>query len=393
MRRLLSKVLLTSQRSPLKGSSKDEVVLKKEDDLLFKTFIKKIPAAVAVFDTEMRYIIMSDKFVEETNTPTKNITGKKLYDTVPDVPKKWRKGHQRSLKGEYVSCEEDVFKRKDGRTEWWRWEHLPWYRSEGEIGGIILFVEEITERKMMEKKMEEMIKTLNHSNKELEVFAHICAHDLTEPLRTIGSYCQIIEQDFKENISSTAKSHLKSITKSVKQMSELVNGILTYSQVDTPSLKRGMCSTQEIVNSVKMILEKRIKDKKTMIHAESLPSVYGDRVLLARVFQNLISNALKFNENEEPIIHITAREKKRFWVFTVADNGIGIDSKHHKVIFNLFKRLHSRSKYAGTGIGLSFCEKIIEAHGGEISVKSSLNKGSQFSFTLPKDAPSKTDSL
>ncbi|MBI2706993.1 MAG: PAS domain-containing protein [Proteobacteria bacterium] len=379
-----SKVLLTSQNFHLRASHTKEFILKKDEEILFKNFIKKIPAAIAIFDVEMRYIIMSDQFVGETNTPTQDVIGKKLYDVVPDIPKKWRIAHQKGLTGEHLSCDEDSFKRANGNLEWWRWELLPWYKAEGEIGGIILFVEEITKRKIMEKKMKEMIKTLNRSNEELERFAHICAHDLNEPLRTIGNYCQIIEKDFKEGLSVTAKSYFKSITKSVKQMSDLVNGILAYSQFGSPSLKMGFCSTQEIVNSIKMILEKKIKDKKAVIFSDPLPMVYGDRVLLTRVFQNLISNSLKFNENNKPIIHIKVKEKKRFWLFSVEDNGIGIDLKHHKVIFDLFKRLHTNSHYEGTGIGLSFCKKIIEAHGGEICVKSSLHEGSQFSFTLPK---------
>jgi len=195
----------------------------------------------------------------------------------------------------------------------------------------------------------------------------------------------MIEKDFKEGLSTTAKSYFTSITKSVKQMSDLVNGILTYSQVGSPTLNRGLCSTQEIVNSIKMILQKKIKDKKAIIHSDPLPMVYGDRVLLTRVFQNLISNALKFNESDKPVVYIKVKEKKRFWLFVVEDNGIGIDSKHHKIIFDLFKRLHVNSQYDGTGIGLSFCKKIIEAHGGEIFVKSSLNEGAQFSFTLLKE--------
>lgn len=386
---LFSKILSTSQDIHLATFHTKEVIIKKDEEILFKNFIQKIPAAIAIFDTEMRYIIMSDQFVGGTNTPTQDVMGKKLYDLVPDMPKKWREAHRKGLAGEHIFCEEDTFKRADGSLEWWRWELLPWYKAEGEIGGIILFVEEITKRKMMEKKMKEMIKTLNKSNEELERFAHICAHDLNEPLRTIGNYCQIIEKDFQEGLPSTAKNYFKSITKSVKQMSDLVNGVLTYSQVGSPTLKVSLCSLQEIVTSVQMILGKKIKDKKALIHSDVLPMVYGDKVLLTRVFQNLISNALKFNENAKPVVHIKVKEKKKVWLFSIEDNGIGIDVKHQKTIFHLFKRLHTNSQYEGTGLGLSFCKKIIEAHGGKIFVKSSLTGGSQFSFTLPKKIVSK----
>lgn len=380
----LSKILLTSKNCHTPPLPEEDVVIKKEEKILFETFIKKMPAAISIFDTEMRYILMSDQFAAIAQASAQDLIGKRHYDVVPDIPQKWRDIHQKGLAGEHLVREGDAFKRADGSLEWWRWEVLPWYKSEKEIGGIILFVEEITKRKLMEKKMEEMIQTLNRSNEDLERFAHICAHDLNEPLRTIGNYCHIIEKDFKENLPSSAKQHLQSITSSVKQMGDLINGILAYSQMGAQSLKKEVCSAQEIVTSVTMILEERIRYKNALIRYDSLPSVYADKVLLTQVFQNLISNSLKFNESDIPTIRIFSTENKKCITFTVEDNGIGIDCKHYKIIFDLFKRLHTRAHYEGTGIGLSFCKKIIEAHGGKISVKSSLNKGSQFSFTLPK---------
>lgn len=379
----LSDILLFPQNIQIDQSPEEDLIIKEEEEALFKNFIRKIPAAVAIFDKDMRYIIASDRYFKETNAPTRDVIGKSHYEVVPDIPQKWRKGHKRALKGEHIKCEEDSFRRTDGTIEWLRWEHLPWYKSNGEIGGIMMFVEHFTKRKLMEKKMEEMIKRLNHSNEELEKFAHICAHDLNEPLRTIGSYCQILEQDLGENLSVKTKEYFKCIIKSVKQMSDLVNGILAYAQFGSHALNQGICSTQQIVKSVTMVLEKKIKDKKAQIHFEGLPDVYGDRVLLTRVFLNLISNALKFNENTSVEVWISVKEKKGFWRFDIEDNGIGIEPKHFKVIFDLFKRLHKTGKYEGTGMGLSLCKKIIEAHGGKISVKSQVGLGSRFSFTLP----------
>lgn len=380
----LSEILLFPQNASIEQSPKEEFIIKEEEEALFKSFIKKIPAAVAIFDKNMNYIIASDRYFKETNSPTRDVIGKSHYEVVPDIPPKWRKGHKRALRGEHIKCEEDSFKRKDGTVEWLRWEHLPWYKSNGEIGGIMMFVEHFTKHKLMEKEMKEMIKRLNHSNEELEKFAHICAHDLNEPLRTIGSYCQILEKDLGDKLSAKTKEYFKCIIKSVKQMSDLVNGILAYSQFGSPTLNLSVCSTQQIVKSVLMILEKKIKDSKAQIHFEGLPDVYGDRVLLTRVFLNLISNSLKFNENSAPEVWISAKEKKGFWCFDIEDNGIGVEPRYFKVIFDLFKRLHKGSQYEGTGMGLSLCKRIIEVHGGKISVKSQVGMGSRFSFTLPK---------
>jgi PAS domain S-box-containing protein len=376
----LPKIFLAAPHSCV---SQSDFLIKEGDQNFFKAFIKQLPASIVIFDTEMRYIITSDTFRRVANLPTGDLTGMRHYDMVPDLPQKWKDIHQRGLNGEHLASEEDSYKRADGSMEWWRWEVLPWYKDKGVVGGIILFIEDITERKVMERQMRTMIKTLNQSNEDLEKFAHICAHDLNEPLRTIGNYCHIIQKDFSDKLPEVGKEHLGRITKSVKQMSKLINGILTYSQVGKESLKRERCSTQEIVNAIQWMLEERIKAKNATIYAEGLPETYADKVLLTCVFQNLISNSLKFNHNN-PTIHIKAKETKNGWTFYVEDNGIGIAPTHFKVIFDLFKRLHSQTAYKGTGIGLAFCKKIIETHGGKISIKSALGKGTCFSFTLPK---------
>ena len=379
----LSKAFLTPPGSGPALATCLNCVIREEDQVPFKAFVKQLPTSIGIFDTEMRYVVVSDTLRRAANLPKHDLTGICHYDILPDLPQKWKDIHQKGLKGERLACEEDSYRRADGSIEWWRWEVLPWYKSEGVIGGIILFVEEITERKVMEKQMKRMIKTLNQSNEDLEKFAHVCAHDLNEPLRTIGNYCHIIQKDFADKLPEAGKEHLGRITKSVKQMSELINGILTYSQVGEGNLKKEKCSIQEVVSAIQWMLEKRIKDKNAIICAEGLPEVYADRVLLTCVFQNLISNSLKFN-HKNPTIHIKAKETKNSWMFSVEDNGIGIDPSHFKIIFDLFKRLHSRTAYEGTGIGLAFCKKIIQAHGGKIFVKSALDKGSCFSFTIPK---------
>ncbi len=372
------------QASPSENFQSEALVFNHTNEILFKTFIKKMPAATAIFDKNLNYIIASERWTRETKLNIKDIIGKNIYEVAPDIPSKWRKFHQRALKGEHLKSDEDLFKRHDGSLEWWRWETLPWYTPEGMIGGIILFIENITKRKAMEMKMKEMITALNRSNAELERFAHICAHDLNEPLRTIASYSRIIGDEFKNQINPEAQKYLENIFKSIKHMNTLVNGILAYSQFETSGLNKTFFSLQYIISSVKMILEKTIHDKNAFIYSDNTPEIYGDMMLIARVFQNLISNALKFNESDMPIIYITAKEKTTEWIFTIEDNGIGIDQKYHHKIFELFERLHHASKYEGTGLGLSISKKIIEAHGGRMWVKSSLNNGSQFFFSLPK---------
>lgn len=379
-----SKALPKTQKPLIEELLTESLIFNKGEENLLKTFIKNLPAAVAMFDEKLNYIIASQRWIEETNSKEKCLIGKNHYDVVPDIPLRWRKIHDRCLKGKHLKHEEDKFIRQDGSTEWLRWEVLPWYKSEKVIGGLIMFVEHITKRKRLEQNMVKMIRALNKSNSELERFAHICAHDLNEPLRTIANYSRIIEDEFKDKLGCQAKKYLENISKSIKHMSTLVNGILAYSQFERSGLNKSYFSLQHIITSIKMILEKKINDKNAFIYSDNMPLIYGDRILIARVFQNLISNALKFNESDIPIIYITAKEKKSSFVFSVEDNGIGIDPKYHHKIFDLFERLHHTSKYEGTGVGLSISKKIIEAHGGKIWLKSSLTNGSQFLFSLPK---------
>lgn len=332
----------------------------------------------------MNYLITSNRWPLEIYCDTNNIIGKNHYEIVPDVPLKWKKIHQRALNGECLSAEEDLFKRQNGRTEWWRWKAFPWYISKKEIGGIILFVEQITERKLTELKMKETITALNRSNADLERFAHICAHDLNEPFRTIANYGQLLKEGFMDQLDPKAKEYMEHILKSIKHVEGLIDGILAYSQLDATGLNKSIFSLNSIIKSLQIVLQRNIKEKNAFIYSDKLPNVYGDKPLISCVFQNIINNAIKFNKSDIPIVFINYKEIRNFFLFCIEDNGIGIDPAYQKQIFELFRRLHHTSEYEGTGMGLSVSKKIIEAHGGRIWLKSILNEGSQFFFTLPK---------
>lgn len=367
-------------------SHADECLIIKSDEMaMFKNFIKKTPARIAVFDRNMCYLVTSESFLEDSLSSSKDVLGKCHYDVVPDIPQRWRKIHARALKGEsFTHTESELFERAGGRLEWLKWDIRPWYQSENVIGGIILFIDFFTEQKSMHIKMQHMIRSLNRSNEDLERFAHICAHDLNEPLRTISSYCHLLEEDFDGTLSQGTRFYLDNVKRSVKQMGDLVNGLLTYSQFESSKLDIQKCSMNQILNTVMLVLERKINDKKATILYESLPDAFGDRTLLTCVLQNLIGNALTFNVSHEPSIHVTAKEGRKYTRYYIEDNGIGVDKKHYKTIFELFKRLHTTQTYQGAGIGLSLCKKIIEAHGGKIGVRSLPHKGSQFLFSLPK---------
>ena len=240
------------------------------------------------------------------------------------------------------------------------------------------------ERNSYEQALISKNKELERQNKELEQFTYIASHDLQEPLRTLTSINQLLQEEFKGKLDERADTYLRFINESAKRMQMLVKGLLDYSKIGKlGDLSEVDCN--ELLKEVLSDISFSIKENKANITVENLPTLKGYRTEMRQLFQNLIMNALKFIEKgTTPEITISAKELKTEWQFSIKDNGIGIDEKDQNKIFVIFKRLHNRSEYEGTGIGLSNCKKIVELHNGNIYVESVLGKGSTFIFSIAK---------
>ena len=251
---------------------------------------------------------------------------------------------------------------------------------------ILSVVHDITEKKKAEKELKETIQNLERSNKELEQFAYVSSHDLQEPLRTIASFTQLLERRYKGKFDSDADEFMDFIVDAAIRMKEQIEGLLEYSRVETKGGEFKQVNTNEILRQTINRLNTFIKESDAEITYDELPVVVGDAEQLQRVFQNLISNAIKFRKCEEPLkIHISAykSEDNNEYVFSIADNGIGIEEQYMERIFTIFQRLHTRDVYKGTGIGLSIVKRVIKRHGGHIWVESEFGVSSTFYFTLP----------
>ncbi len=224
---------------------------------------------------------------------------------------------------------------------------------------------------------------LQRSNQELQQFAHVVSHDLQEPLRMVSTYVQLLAERYRGQLDTNADEFIDYAVEGVARMHQLILDLLEYSRVQTRAKAFTAASCEEILARVLSNLRTMITDKAAMVTYDRLPTVTGDASQLNQIFQNLLSNALKFHGQEPPQIHIAAERKNDEWVFSVRDNGIGVDSKHAERIFVIFQRLHTHREYPGTGIGLAICKRIIEYHGGRIWVESEVGKGSTFYFTLP----------
>lgn len=243
------------------------------------------------------------------------------------------------------------------------------------------------ELKITVSKLKETNKELKRSNDELEQFAYVSSHDLQEPLRMIGSYLQLLQRRYQGQIDDRADKYIDFAVDGAARMQNLINDLLEFSKVTTQAKEFESVDCELILSQVLSNLEVSIKENGAIISHDPLPTVMADSTQLAQVFQNLISNAIKFRSDKTPEIHISAEKKHKQWLFSVADNGIGIDPHHCERIFEVFKRLNKRKKYPGTGIGLSICKKIVERHGGHIWVESEIGKGSTFYFTIPIKKP------
>ena len=235
----------------------------------------------------------------------------------------------------------------------------------------------------LEVRVEERTRELSRMNDELRQFAYVASHDLQEPLRTVASYAQLLARRYKGKLDKDADEFIEYMVGGVTRMHTLLNDMLAYSRV-TESKDHPFASANlnAVLQSALMNLDHSITENHAEIRSDSLPAVEGDEIQLSQVFQNLISNAIKYKSNEPPRISVTATPGPEEWTICVADNGIGVDPQYKDRIFGIFKRLHGR-ELPGTGMGLAICKRIIERHNGRIWVESEPGKGSQFYFTLP----------
>jgi PAS domain S-box-containing protein len=256
--------------------------------------------------------------------------------------------------------------------------------SAGQPAAFLIVARDVTERKQMEYQLDSTLADLKRSNAELEQFAYVTSHDLQEPLRMITSYIQIIEEDYKGKLDTDADQYIAFAVDGAKRMHTLINDLLAYSRVGTrgePFMPTNMSS---VLSAAIANLDVAIEESHAVVTHDQLPTVLGDESQLIQLLQNLLGNAIKFRSNDTPMVHVGVKETDSDWVFSVRDNGIGIDMQYAERIFAVFQRLHAREEYPGTGIGLAVVKKIVERHRGRIWVESEPAKGSTFYFTLPK---------
>jgi PAS domain S-box-containing protein len=297
--------------------------------------------------------------------------------------------------------------RKDGTRYWASAITTAMFDPDGRLVGYSRITRDLTQRRRDEEQLRQLnaeleakvaertreladraeelsqsVKELKRSNEELEQFAYVASHDLQEPLRMVGNYTQLLARHYQGQLDEEADEFIGYAVEGAQRMQVLINDLLLFSRVGTRGQAFAPVQLNEVFDLTVHDLEMAIDDAGGVVTRDDLPVVMGDKVQLCQLLLNLIGNAIKFHGAEPPRVHVSCQRTENDWRITVSDNGIGIASEHQQRIFVIFQRLHARSEYKGTGIGLAVCKRIVERHGGRLTVESALNEGSKFSFNI-----------
>jgi PAS domain S-box-containing protein len=358
----------------------------------FRQIFENTPLGMRIIDENFNVLRVNASFVELSGGSIYDTWGMKCYETFSSpLCRTPRCPLARVFAGDSrVDFEADNL-RLDGGVIPCHTTASPLRSPEGELLGIVEVFADISERRRTEKSLKQLVAQLARSNQELEEFAHIASHDLREPLRGIRNYCDILREDYGDKLDAEAREKLDTLPRLSSRMEDLIESLLFYSRVGRVDLAFETTDLNEVVDEVlERLGHARQEGAVEILIPAPLPAVKCDRVRVAEVFSNLISNAIKYNDKREKWIEIGCLAPPRGRggkpaesVFYVRDNGIGIAEKHFPAIFRIFKRLQARDKFGGgTGAGLTIAKKIVERHGGRIWLESAPGAGTTFYFTL-----------
>ena len=281
---------------------------------------------------------------------------------------------------------EHVHHAQDGSRQYVELHGYPIFGEDVAVVQMIEYALDVTDAsgRRRERKRWSIMPKLERSNEELEQFAYVIAHDLREPARMVKGYLNLLVQRYQGQLDEKADMFIDYAVDGAERMQEMIDALLDLSRIGTRGEEFTPTDAEAVLERTLRALGRAIEDAEAEVTSDPLPTVLADEAQLAQVFQNLIANGIKFRqEDEPPRVHISAEREGDEWVFSVADNGIGIDPKQADRIFQIFQRLHTEEEYPGLGIGLALCKRIVERHGGRIWMESEPGAGSTFYFTIP----------
>ncbi len=353
----------------------------KKSEQLYREIARNLPkAAMFIFDKDLRFTLAEGPLVGVISKPKHEIEGKTIYEAIrPNEIPRVEKIYRQILEGDNSEFETSHFERHI------RIHHIPIRDDKNEIIYGMVMVFDITDLKAVQQELEKRARELERSNEELERFAYVSSHDLQGPLRTIASYMQLLEMRYKDKLDAEAAEFITFSVNGAKRMQALIQDLLSYSRLSSAPKSKGKVRIGDVVEIALNNLSAAIQSSQAKIIVGDMPEITAESSQLLQLYQNLIDNALKFvPKDREPQLTLHAIEHDEEWEFTIQDNGIGIRSDFKERIFHIFQRLHTDNEYAGTGVGLAICKKIVQLHGGRIWFESEPGNGTTFHFTISK---------
>lgn len=357
------------------------------DKELFERLLDATPDSMVIVDQSGTIVLVNDETARQFGYKKSELLGKPVEILVPEryhLPHfSHRKNYFNAPINRAMGTGRDLYAlRRDGSEFAVEISLSPLQTPAGLL--VTSAIRDVSWRKQQEEEIKSKAEELARSNAELEQFAYVASHDLQEPLRAIAGACQVLARKFETQLDSEAKEFVGFAVEGCKRLQDLVADLLSYSRVTSKAKEFAPVDCQVVLARAKDNLRVAIDERHATITCGPLPVLLGDTSQLIALFQNLIGNSIKFHRpGVYPEVVVQANEDSEGWHFTVGDNGIGIEAKYFERIFVLFKRLHSKDSYPGTGIGLASAKKIIERHGGRIWVESEIDRGTTVHFILP----------
>ena len=349
----------------------------------YRVLAETSPEMIFVIDREDRVQYVNPLAADQLGKTPDKIIGKPRAELLPpEIFESQSVGIDHVLKtGEPVSSE--AVAALPAGPIWMGTQLVPIRDASGAISGVMGISRDITGRKLAEQNLKKANADLARSNSELERFAYVASHDLQEPLRMVTSYLQLLVKRYGDRFDGDALEFVNYAVDGSNRMKTLINDLLAYSRVGTRSKEFKATDCETLFSEVLQILQPAADETRAEITHDPLPEIWADENQIEQLFQNLVGNAIKFHGAETPRVHVGVRKENKNWLFSVRDNGIGIDPQYFERIFIIFQRLHNREEYEGTGIGLAISKRIVERHGGRIWIESEQGTGSTFYFTIP----------
>jgi PAS domain S-box-containing protein len=382
----------------------------RDSEALYHSLVDTLPISILRKDLQGRVTFGNRGYAEKMGRPLNDLLGKTDFELFPrDLAEKYLRDDQQVISSGRIFEDVEEHRSGGGARSYVHVLKAPVRDAGGKVVGTQVIFWDVTARREAEEAVERAVADLARSNKELEQFAYVASHDLQEPLRMVTSYTQLIARRYADRLDTDAREFMQFAVNGALRMQRLIQDLLAYSRVGTRGKPFEPVDGNEVLAAARENLHLAIEECGAVVEAEPLPRVMGDSVQLTQLFQNLLGNALKFRGTQPPRIHVSCERREAVppaepapghraaphtphpphpphgeeWLISVRDNGIGIDAQYFDKIFIIFQRLHAQDQYPGTGIGLAICKKIVERHGGLISVESAVGRGSTFAFTLP----------